>query len=62
MGEKVEKVEYKEKKNLNLKKFLKYRTFWKSGGYLKKITYPKTDITSNYIKLHVIFFSLYYGY
>jgi len=27
MGEKVEKVEYKEKKNLNLKKFLKYRTF-----------------------------------
>ena len=27
------------------------------GGYLKKITYPKTDFTSNYIKLHVIFFS-----
>jgi len=25
--EKVEKVEYKEKKSLNLKKFLKYRTF-----------------------------------
>ena len=55
MGEKVEKVEYKEKKNLNLKKFLKYRTFWKSWGYLNKITYPKTDFTSNYIKLHVIF-------
>jgi len=27
IAEKVEKVEYKEKKSLNLKKFLKYRVF-----------------------------------
>jgi len=41
-----------------LKEILKYRTFWKSAEDLKKITYPKTDFTSNYIKLHVIFYSL----
>jgi len=53
--EKNEKVELKEKKSLNIKKIKKNHGFSKMGGYLKKITYPKTDLTSNYIKLHVIF-------
>ena len=51
MCEKVEKVEYKEKKSLNLKKFLKYRTFWKMGGVLKENYIPKNGL---YIGLHKI--------
>jgi len=57
----IKKISLDIKKiSLDIKKFKKYRTFKKSAGYLKKITYPKTDFTSNYIKLHVIFFSLWY--
>ena len=51
-----------KKSFLDIKKLTQHRTFWKSAEYLKKITYPKTDFTSDYIRLHVIFFSLEHGH